>query len=102
MPKLVVTSRSKIKMDQLNNDVKLLQYWMCETRRDINTVREDVMMQGLCKELFKQLVVKVAGIEEHVNVMADRLEDVIEKFNKLLKKHVKDEEEEEEEVTRTT
>ena len=93
-------------MDQLKNDVKLLQYWMCETRRDINTVRKDVMMQGLCKEGFKQLVVKVAGIEKHVNVMADRLEDAIEKFNtfhKLLKKHVKDEEEEEEEeVTSTT
>ena len=89
-------------MDRLKNDVKLLQYWMCETRRDINTVREDVMMQGLCKELFKQLVVKVAGIENRVNVMADRLEDTIEKFNtfhKVLKKHVKDEEEE---VTSTT
>ena len=84
-------------MDQLNNDVKVLQYWMCETRRDLITVREDVMMQGLLNELLKQWVVKVAGIEDHVNVMADRLEDAIEKFNKLLKKHVKDEE-----VTRTT
>ena len=86
-------------MDRLKNDVKLLQYWMCETRRDINTVREDVMMQGLYKEGFKQLVVKVAGIENHVNVMADRLEDAIEKFNtfhKLLKKHVKDKEEDDE------
>ena len=79
-------------MDQLKNDVKLLQYWMCETRRELLDVRKDVMMQGLCKEGFKQLVVKVAGIENHVNVMADRLEDTIEKFNtfhKLLKKTCK-------------
>ena len=100
MPKLVVTTGSKIKMDQLKNDVKQLQYWMCETRRELLDVRKDVMMQGMLKELFKQWVVKVARIEDHVNVMADRLEDAIEKFNtfhKLLKKHVKDEE-----VTSTT
>ena len=107
-------------MDQLKNDVKLLQYWMCETRRDINTVRKDIMMQGMCKEGFKQLIEKVTrlekhvdvmaaqrqegveqlvervvGLEKHVDVMAARLNDAIEKFNtfhKLLeKKHIKDE-----------
>ena len=83
-------------MDRLKNDVKLLQSWMCETRRDINTVQKDVMKLGKRQEGVEQLVERLVGLEKYVDVMAASVNDAIERintFHKLLKKHVEDEDE---------
>ena len=85
MPKLVVTTRSKIKMDRLKNDVKLLQAWMCETRRDIHIVQKDVMKLGKHKEGVEHqiptLEEKLVGLEKYVDIMAGRVNDIIERIN---------------------
>ena len=83
-------------MDRLKNDVKLLQSWMCETRRDIHIVQKDVMKLGKHQEGVEQLEERLVGLENYVDIMAGRVNDAIERINTFhmyLKKHLEDEDE---------
>ena len=87
-------------MDNLKNDVKLLQAWMCETRRVIHIVRKDVMKLGKQQEGVEHqiptLEERLVGLEKCVDIMGGRVNDVIERINTFhmyLKKQLEDEDE---------
>ena len=55
---------------RLANDVKLLQYWMCETRRDINTVQKKIINLASHE---KPIDYRISMLEENYTRMDKRV-----------------------------
>ena len=55
---------------RLANDVKLLQYWMCETRRDINIVQKKIINLASHE---KPIEYRISTLEEKYTRMDKRM-----------------------------
>ena len=87
-------------MDRLTNDMKLVQAWMCETRRDLRFIQKDVMkldkhQEGI-EHQISTLNERLVALEKYMDTMASHVNSAIERIN-TLHVYLKNQEEEEEE-----